>query len=238
MAYLRRHHLALVALFVALGGTSYAAVQLPARSVGTPQLKNGSVNSAKVANRTLRAEDFRPGQLPAGAPGPQGQTGPQGLAGAKGEPGAKGDQGLTGPPGTAVQHAEEASQIGFGTATNCASFGVGPSVTVDVGPAGLVAVYAEVLVSDSFVGGAPEARAQLFEPADLPGCQTILANSGDTLELRRTIAGDPAGTTGPGSWIVLRATPGTRTYSIRYGRSSGGGGFALFGQRNLWVMPL
>jgi hypothetical protein len=37
-----------VALFVALGGASYAATQLPANSVGTSQLQNGSVGNWKL----------------------------------------------------------------------------------------------------------------------------------------------------------------------------------------------
>jgi hypothetical protein len=37
-----------VALIVALGGTSYAAFALPANSVGSKQLKNGAVTSAKI----------------------------------------------------------------------------------------------------------------------------------------------------------------------------------------------
>ena len=37
------------ALFVALGGTGYAALNLPKNSVGNLQLKPGAVNSAKVA---------------------------------------------------------------------------------------------------------------------------------------------------------------------------------------------
>jgi hypothetical protein len=40
--------ISLVALFVALGGTTYAAVSLPAHSVGTKQLKNRAVNAAKI----------------------------------------------------------------------------------------------------------------------------------------------------------------------------------------------
>ncbi len=41
--------ISLIALFVALGGTSYAAITaLPANSVGTPQLKNGAVTPAKL----------------------------------------------------------------------------------------------------------------------------------------------------------------------------------------------
>jgi hypothetical protein len=42
--------ISLIALFVALGGTSYAAISsLPANSVGTQQLKNGAVTAAKLA---------------------------------------------------------------------------------------------------------------------------------------------------------------------------------------------
>jgi hypothetical protein len=39
---------ATIALLVALGGTSYAAIALPANSVGTVQLKNGAVTAAKI----------------------------------------------------------------------------------------------------------------------------------------------------------------------------------------------
>jgi hypothetical protein len=49
LAYLKRHHLAVVALFVALGGTSYAATQLPANSVGTRQIRPGAVTPAKLS---------------------------------------------------------------------------------------------------------------------------------------------------------------------------------------------
>jgi hypothetical protein len=55
LRYLKHHHLALVALFLATGGVSYAAAQLPAHSVGTNQLKNGAVTKRKISKRTLRA---------------------------------------------------------------------------------------------------------------------------------------------------------------------------------------
>ncbi|MGZ4411141.1 MAG: hypothetical protein ACXVY8_03310 [Gaiellaceae bacterium] len=70
-----------VALLVALGGTSYAASTLSRNSVGTVQLKNNSVTSSKVRDFSLLRQDFKPGQLPAGAAGPAGPAGPQGPAG-------------------------------------------------------------------------------------------------------------------------------------------------------------
>ncbi|MTD45826.1 hypothetical protein GKE82_16405 [Conexibacter sp. W3-3-2] len=93
------------ALFVALGGTSYAAVALPARSVGAKQLKTAAVTSAKVKDGTLLARDFRRGQLPAGRPG---ATGSQGPVGPQGGPGAPGAQGPAGPRGRPVPRAPPA----------------------------------------------------------------------------------------------------------------------------------
>jgi hypothetical protein len=45
--HFRTNLVAYLALFVALGGTSYAAVTLPANSVGTRQLKNNSITPIK-----------------------------------------------------------------------------------------------------------------------------------------------------------------------------------------------
>jgi hypothetical protein len=70
--------LACTALLVALGGTSYAAVQaLPRNSVTTVQVKDFS----------LLARDFKRGQLPRGAVGPAGPTGPTGPQGPAGPAG-------------------------------------------------------------------------------------------------------------------------------------------------------
>jgi hypothetical protein len=94
---LRRHLsyanvMATVAVFITLGGVSYAAATLPKNSVHSKQLAKGAVRnsdiaknavtSRKVKNHSLRAVDFASGQLPAG---PKGEPGQQG---AKGDPGS------------------------------------------------------------------------------------------------------------------------------------------------------
>jgi hypothetical protein len=49
LAYLRRHHMGFIALLVALGGTSYAATQLPVDSVGVRQIQPGAITYAKLS---------------------------------------------------------------------------------------------------------------------------------------------------------------------------------------------
>jgi hypothetical protein len=85
-----------LALVVALGGTSYAAVALPKNSVGNKQLKTNAVTSGKVEDRTLLSKDFKAGQLPAGPRGPAGAPGPKGTTGAPGATGVPGASGVSG----------------------------------------------------------------------------------------------------------------------------------------------
>ena len=82
-----------MALFVALGGTSYAAAKLPKNSVGSAQIKTNGVGSSDVKNGSLRGVDFRAGELPAG---PQGQQGVKGEKGDTGTPGQNGKDGVLG----------------------------------------------------------------------------------------------------------------------------------------------
>ena len=96
---------ALIALFVALSGTSYAVVKLPPNSVGTPQLKSNAVTGPKVKDGSLSASDFAAGGLPTGPKGDPGPTGPQGPIGERGLEGAAGPEG---PAGTARAYASVA----------------------------------------------------------------------------------------------------------------------------------
>lgn len=86
---------AVVALFVALGGSGYAAIQLNGRnlenrSIAGKKLKKSTVTGREVKNGSLSAADFNPRQL---VPGPQGPQGPPGEDGAPGEPGEDGEEG-------------------------------------------------------------------------------------------------------------------------------------------------
>jgi hypothetical protein len=84
---------AVTALFIALGGTSYAALSLPRNSVGSRQIRRNAVSSTKVKNGSLKKGDFKAGQLPAGDKGDQGNPG---LKGDKGDPGNPGNPGADG----------------------------------------------------------------------------------------------------------------------------------------------
>ena len=72
--------LSATALAVAVLGTTSlgratVGTVLPRNSVDTAALQNGAVTAAKVKDRSLLAQDFKQGQLPAGPPGPQGAPG-------------------------------------------------------------------------------------------------------------------------------------------------------------------
>jgi hypothetical protein len=86
---------AYVALFVALGGVSYAALKLPANSVGTKQIKNKAVTLGKIAPSARSA--LHGGVGARGAAGTPGTPGPRGITGATGATGP-----ATGPAGGAL----------------------------------------------------------------------------------------------------------------------------------------
>ncbi len=105
--------LAVLALFVALGGTATAAKLITGK-----QIKNGSLTGADVRNRSLSGADLRNGTVglnkltakaratllrgaPATTAGKDGAQGAPGPAGPAGPQGPKGDAGAPGPAGPA-----------------------------------------------------------------------------------------------------------------------------------------
>jgi hypothetical protein len=68
--------IAVVALFVALGGTGYAAFSLPKNSVGSKQLKNNAVTTSKIKNGSVTAGKIKNGAVTAGKINTSGLTVP------------------------------------------------------------------------------------------------------------------------------------------------------------------
>jgi hypothetical protein len=60
LRHIKDHFVGYLALFVALGGTSYAAINLPAGSVGTRQLRNSAVTNRKLAKGAVSAASLDP----------------------------------------------------------------------------------------------------------------------------------------------------------------------------------
>lgn len=92
------HVIALIALFISLGGSSFAAVKLTTGAT----IKDGSISQKDLDKALVRklALAGKPGpQGPQGIPGPQGAQGIQGAAGAVGAAGTNGGQGLQGVAG-------------------------------------------------------------------------------------------------------------------------------------------
>jgi hypothetical protein len=131
--------ISLIALFVALGGSGYAAVQLQKNSVSAKQIKRNAVRKSEIArnavrspevkNRSLRAADFAAGQLPSGPQGPQGTQGPAGPQG------PQGPQGPAGPEGPAGEDApvEAVVRSAFASDLNNALVGAsGTAVTTTI----------------------------------------------------------------------------------------------------------
>jgi hypothetical protein len=52
-----------LALFVALGGTSYAAIALPANSVGSDQIRTGAVGTSEIRTGGVGASELRTGSV-------------------------------------------------------------------------------------------------------------------------------------------------------------------------------
>ncbi len=108
LSTLRQQYLGALALFIVLGGTSYAAAtgsidsrQIKNNSIRSKDIRNNQVDSKDVRNRSLLSKDFKPGQLPAGPAGPRGDTGPSGPRGGTGA------RGPAGPATASPVHWEE-----------------------------------------------------------------------------------------------------------------------------------
>ena len=80
-----------LAVFIALGGTAWAATALPRNSIGSTQIRTGAVGSSEIRNSSIRSGDIHDRSIalrdlsttarsamrgPQGIPGPVGPAGP------------------------------------------------------------------------------------------------------------------------------------------------------------------
>ncbi|HET6939193.1 MAG TPA: hypothetical protein VFI19_11330 [Nocardioides sp.] len=157
LTYLRRHHVGLLALIIALGGTSYAASQLPKSSVGTPQLRSGSVTEPKLSGKVKKKLNGP------GLPGPQGPQGPRGM------------QGIQGPPGPTA--------VGYGginaTVSPTSTDDVGSPVTVTLSDAGKVLVIVAGTFGNACTGaGCGRTLSVQVDGVTVPGAMAVVGNIG------------------------------------------------------------
>jgi hypothetical protein len=109
----------------------------------------------------------------------------------------------------------------------------GPEVTIPVPASGLVAVFAR--------GEIVSGEILLSEPTDISPPVRILARCCARGPRQWTTINNDAGTSDlrEASWLLLEATPGTRTYTLKYRvRDTEAGNTARFWDRKLWVVPI
>jgi hypothetical protein len=90
LGHLQQHLVGYLALFVALGGTSFAAAAL----INGSQIKPHTIPKNRLTNSAIASLKGSRGPR-----GPQGDSGPQGPTGPQGAQGQQGQQGIQGPPG-------------------------------------------------------------------------------------------------------------------------------------------
>jgi len=179
------HVIAMIALFVALSGSSYAAVtisasqirnnsipgsKLKANSVPASKLRNASITGAKLKNNSVGRAKLRTdaltgsgggnidtGNSSTGSTGARGPQGPSGSRGLTGAPGAKGDPGSDGANG-----ASGVSQ--FTPVSNSATVLVGATTaTANVACGAGQALYATNYATSIVV---PQANATASAPGE------------------------------------------------------------------------
>ena len=192
--------ISLLALFVALGGTGYAAIVLPANSVGSKQLKKSAVSNKKIAKNAVTTSkvkdgsllkgDFAAGQLPAGAAGPAGSAGPAGPTGPTGPAGTNGTNGTNGTDGL-ITSATVQRTTGAAVAD-----GAEQTITVSC-PAGQKAIAGGVRADASGVGYVESTRP-VVGTSGTP-------NDGETFDGWRATVENPTGGAAsitPDYWVV------------------------------------
>jgi hypothetical protein len=160
--------IALLALFVAVGGTATAASglisgkQIKPRTITAKQLGRGAVGTRQLRNRAISGAKLKPALLKSlkkpGQPGATGATGAQGLPGLPGIQGPQGPKGVTGAKGaTGPKGAQGPAGIidpqHAGTSGNQNIEGANVPLVTDNVPSGSYVVMAKVSATATAASG-------------------------------------------------------------------------------------
>lgn len=190
--FLRQNVIALLALFLALGGTSYAAINLPRESVGAKQLKRNAVRTRKIRNGAVTKNKISKKTLAAlaGSTGPQGPAGPQGPVG----------------PSNGYGH-PVTSPVAVGKSKTVNSLSL---------PAGTYLVLAEALPIQTNAGSSDAYCSLYLGSTEVDTGQAFLANPGTTFV---TVSMLGVGTLASGGTASLRCQQATGTGKVEIYRS-------------------
>jgi hypothetical protein len=159
-----------IALFVALGGTSYA-LTLPRNSVGAKQLRTGSVGGAEIRTGAVRSRDVRDHSI---AFKDISNSARAVLRGRQGEPGP------AGPPGVSLF--VEIDAVGNHSIGNGAVIG-------NQGSNGFVVHFSRSVAACALVAS-PGAVSTASPPEAPPGSTVIVSHTGDDALVRTFNASD------------------------------------------------
>lgn len=189
--------MATVAVFVAVGGGAYAA-GLAKNSVGSKQVKDGSLKGIDIKDNSLTGADVDESKLTL-PKGPKGDQGEQGIQGPPGQDGADGQDGLDGQDGQDGADGLDGADATFAPAT-FTSFGLA-SLDPDTGCTGL---------SNQWVNSNPDDPAAYYrDPTGMVFMSGSLTSCGSTADpiLQLPAGFRPAAqrrfsTVSPGVWIA------------------------------------
>jgi hypothetical protein len=154
--FLRRNTLAMLALFLALGGTTYAAstALIGKNTVASPQVVNGSLQTKDLSAKARKA-----------LKGNRGTRGPAGAAGVAGPKGATGPQGpATGPAGgdLAGTYPNPTIKAGGVTASKLAAITRRTTASAPIAAGGDGSATASCLAGEKVIGGGNDGFFDLF----------------------------------------------------------------------------
>ena len=182
---MRHNVLGLVAIFIALSGTAFAATA--ARdSVTSKAIRDNVVRSKDVKDESLTSADIADDAFAAGLPGLEGPPGEPGEPGLPGEPGAPGERGEPGPPGPWSRVRREAPLRGRFPDPGLASGAVGAAQFSDEVRARRIdvsMVQGDPLQTVMTLPGGTTVDAQCFDNGELgPGSLSFRVAAASTLD--------------------------------------------------------